>query len=1289
MGTTAYFIQGSKADERKGRDFQRSHIWGTDLKTEARFYNPKDARVVFLGDVDYYLEEHEILSVADHSLLISTFQPGAAAAVEGDYCFTFHSENEVEYRVNGAATFRHLVWNYSGDTVCIEDRGWLLTERSYYNLDRKQVDQHHQLILLSPIAKIVVPTFLAYWAPTAERLKRLQVAKGDFARVEVFTSDGPMISTALLGQFASATVTAEIDGTIANQAALSKNEISISSVRSLSAELSTSDASILCRYHRQKWSYTPDSVVSVELGVHTYQYGGKDYEVDAKPLMSSFMSPLIDVAHTPLNTYSNEEAAVKYRIEKVATNPPTNDFIESCIKDFLIALVPVSGKGFPADHDLVYEKQSRPTQRRIVHDAVNRGDILIEEVIPNFLKAEGYESAKDPRIISTLEGKTKVEYSTFTYAVTDFIKECEWYGFGKKNVDLAQRVADICSMSQNVSETDLARFDGRHSAILVGLERAFMLRFFHPQFHVKLLELMEKLVNRRARMRLGKKYQSGFARLSGSPDTAVFNSLDNAFMGYLGLRKTRDISGVFLSHKEAWEQLQLKGIFAGDDGLLGDVDPVAFQEACDSVGQVLELTVRRRGDIVTFLARAYGPDVFYNDPNSCCDIRRQLGKLHITSGLPESVPASQKLAEKLMGYYLTDRHTPIIGDIVSVCLPVLRPNFREEAQLGFKGALGVASYHARDKMFEQYPNDYADWMYTFVEQQMPGFNLEMFFQWKELVEKTKDVNLMLNMPLCFDPEDRWQQVVKETLHVDGWPIEPKVTVLDSPVQVVSIPEKEKQEIEPVPFVHLPVSVSREMLADALKGVSFGRGKTRRPAAILCIDAAGENLDSLQSYIDDNIALLKRVRSWVASNLWGYGQAPVEIFDVIQCPVETLMQQQQTKSKKPKKAKPASTGAQTKTSSGSRPAKSQRSLDLGFAWDGYGVKASGSLKSRNNNTPNVGSFVTKSETIGTLVSPAPGQVGISVVHVFQPGLATQFPWLSTQASGYQRYRVHGARYTFVPSVGQYAVGGQMGRVALFFDYDVAASVPTNVDGLVNGKPSIFDKPSTAMTLELNPAFMQDAVKRGRLVRNSDLSSSLARRDFDAGKLVVGMDGFGASGPIGHVTVEYTVELLVPQPAPTVGELEISSMIDSFTITWTNLTFALVASGVGRYLGDASGAWAITPGNAGNVTLSGTTFSLSPGRYLVTWRMQCGDPTGGSTFQKVKTWMTFGSGGQTNPVGTTTVGGSAGANAIQASDCPWMVIAEGGETAQMLLDCSYTLLGVSPNVCQIVLTFMATS
>jgi hypothetical protein len=344
---------------------------------------------------------------------------------------------------------------------------------------------------------------------------------------------------------------------------------------------------------------------------------------------------------------------------------------------------------------------------------------------------------------ATYNPTVKMEYSRFCYSFTERVAKHGWYAFGKTPLAIAMRVAAIMVSALVALMTDLSRMDGRVSPGAREFERRAMMYAFHPKWHTELAGLLDKQSNLKAYGTFGTAYFSGSARGSGSAETAVMNTLLNAFMAYVAYRESGN------SPDDAYAQL---GIYGGDDGISTNLAPELYTKVCEAFGQKLTPEVKHRGDAgVNFLARYYSPEVWFGCQNSMCDVRRQLSKFHLTVALPSDITPMDKLVEKCRALVLTDPNTPIIGEFAQIVVKrmVTHPMTKSDV---LKDVVG--SYLAKGVTEgQQYPNNnVGDWMLDIVNLTCSDLDLDTFYCWLDFLEAYQNNGEFLQPPLMGRPE---------------------------------------------------------------------------------------------------------------------------------------------------------------------------------------------------------------------------------------------------------------------------------------------------------------------------------------------------------------------------------------------------------------------------------------------------------------------------------------------------------------------------------------------------------
>jgi len=742
IGRTPYYYQGSGSDQRSGRSYSRKYYWAKDLMAPATNLEPARSDILSMVDVDYYVDMEEMLMDRFQPYMLYTLVPSRAGKDAGDYGYRFMSSGKVEYHVSGGGRYNHELWNWDGDSVRVFRYLFgVPIGMACYAIERRQMDDDHQVVLLVPLYRTVNPfmTWIATGRLQARPLRRFNPVVDGFVRFYVSKPGGLEVVTGVTGEYSSSSVPAHVDSTIASVANTISGKLTLSTVKAKLDDGRPTDiknhrgAEVLLEFHlKRKPTIEQVSIVDT---VRRFQWvpKGAEPDTDAKPGMTAFMQPLLDGGFTPDVCEGNEKRFVDKRIKEIASKELHMDsFMLKCMDEFAAFVVPDPEMYSlnPVDVDEVYARQSKPSQQAILREAEHGTPIPVTQ---QFMKREAYGRVNDPRGISTINGVDKREYSRFIYAFTDtFMKRQKWYAFGKSPKEVAERVAEISEKAHKLFKTDFSRMDGRHSNVLTFLEKLVLLRAFHPSHHTHFLETFNRHNHLRARTKFGISYETMFQRLSGGADTSSSNTLDTAFIAYLTYRM------MTMEPKEAWELL---GIYGGDDGLSADMDPQVATRAAVRVGQVLDLEGVNRGELgVAFLARRYGPDVWYGDTNSCCDIKRQLSKFHLTVNLPSKVTPVRKLQEKSLAFAFTDANTPIIGEFVSKVLE-LHPHPKSE----FKNELGIWGVEMDAE--RQYPNSKAEWMEDIVSAELPDFNVALFREWLA----QSDGGTILSAPRFADP----------------------------------------------------------------------------------------------------------------------------------------------------------------------------------------------------------------------------------------------------------------------------------------------------------------------------------------------------------------------------------------------------------------------------------------------------------------------------------------------------------------------------------------------------------
>jgi hypothetical protein len=414
---------------------------------------------------------------------------------------------------------------------------------------------------------------------------------------------------------------------------------------------------------------------------------------------------------------------------------------------FMNYLVPFDKrhKGEPLDYDAILERQKKPSQ---VQDCEKAGFFCsIHNAVTSMPKKEAYGKPSDPRNITIFPPSKKIPYAAYLYAVMDYFKTLDCYAFGRTPKEIAMRVAAICSVSKMVVCQDIHRMDGHVNEFCRDIELMFCRYFFPLKYHDDIEMLHAQHFGNKVITSHGTKYDQEFDRGSGEMGTSVFNTLITLFIMFLSY--VNDGHDFPMAMKKVMELCTA----GGDDGVAGDVTPQSVVKAGRDVGFIVKAPYFNRGETgVNFLSRVFGDLVWQGDPNSMCSLRRQMEKFHLSADVP--ISAAQKLFEKSCSFLLTDRHTPIIGQL---CLKVV------ELCSGFVNTKTIKRFYDDFPEEDQYPNVFDDWMYDVADQELECdvFDYEL---WDEQLDAAKKVDDLLNMAPCHLEGREWK--------TDGFQIEP-------------------------------------------------------------------------------------------------------------------------------------------------------------------------------------------------------------------------------------------------------------------------------------------------------------------------------------------------------------------------------------------------------------------------------------------------------------------------------------------------------------------------------------
>lgn len=140
----------------------------------------------------------------------------------------------------------------------------------------------------------------------------------------------------------------------------------------------------------------------------------------------------------------------------------------------------------------------------------------------------------------------------------------------------------------------------------------------------------------------------------------------------------------------------------------------------------------------------------------------------------------------------------------------------------------------------------------------------------------------------------------------------------------------------------------------------------------------------------------------------------------------------------------------------------------------------------------------------------------------PGLSSTFPWLSSVADNYAKYRFRRLSFLFVPSTGTNTAG----RIALAFNVNAIQPAPPSKGGLFSITPN--DEEAVWAECAITKSnFTEDLfIRQFNLTNTSTTAGTGDLKTYDCGKLIVATDLGASTAAIGELYVSYEVELKDP-------------------------------------------------------------------------------------------------------------------------------------------------------------------
>lgn len=621
--------------------------------------------IVYVEDEDYHIDMpsflRDIASQKCHGVILYTFTPEHLAKTRDEYSYHYVGDGLWKLSTCGGTTYTKSLWNWNtSDLIVVDD----IAVQHVYTLDRKVIGTDRSLILIAPCGTNPGSSWTQNLGPMeilaspagAHTIHRFEYFKDGKAWTSIASSEHPLESHTM-------PLKALYD--VADRATRSsKTKIAItpSSIANTlerfgcTADEASAAASFLSLCLNAGWTLglMKDHgyyIAVYEEKPHSYYLG--PIPQDQKPSVHAVDAPILDRAAGPAR---GPEADLAFHKERVLdqTNNVTPPVKYVKFKNAFISHLGLHEQLTPYTFEEVFDKQAKPTQKA-KNTEYGVWDTKSGQWSA-FMKAESYVGKiAPPRQIASPASSHRVEYSKYTYPLYEHLKKFRWFGFSKTPTELADAVHTALAHADTVIPTDYSKWDGRHSRWLAWFELEILQRAFPQAEHKRIYSLWKHNYNLTMSTANVKGLTTQWHRPSGSPDTSVFNTLDNAFLAFCVIALEHGVDTAF-------ERL---GIYGGDDGLTPGVTEKMYYQVAKDFGLVLKAETLKTTGLVPFLGRYFVNPKFSTD--SVIDLKRCLSKLHLTT---DAIATKEEVyARKSLAFKWTDPKVPILRAFIQAYAP--------------------------------------------------------------------------------------------------------------------------------------------------------------------------------------------------------------------------------------------------------------------------------------------------------------------------------------------------------------------------------------------------------------------------------------------------------------------------------------------------------------------------------------------------------------------------------------------------------------------------------------------
>jgi hypothetical protein len=490
-----------------------------------------------------------------------------------------------------------------------------------------------------------------------------------------------------------------------------------------------------------------------------YTFKPDDYEVadDFKPAHDEYFKGCTRGAtYIPIKSKGNTAHSIKTRITDVKpTLPPITKKQQCLITEFLTQYKQEVKPTRITGYDEVLERQTRQIQIVSNDEALDilpwmwhKLTSITGKITKSFQKQEASVKPGDPRNITPMPAKVRLENSRISYPLSANMKKTKWYSFGMMPAEIARAVAAYVSdpRTETIGLGDYSRMDGTVNHRVRTFDLAFLYANFDRVDHDFIHEWYSHTYGNHVNAGWGEHYEQGDSQASGDPYTSCLNTARNAFIQFCCAR-------VDLSPKGAYENL---GLAAGDDSIQRNVKPESAVKVASDWGFVLKFVTKTRGQPIDYLSRLYSPAVWTGATDSISCPLRLISKFHV-SRLATKVPDYVIAFTKAQSVMANDHSTYLLSNWMR---KIIRQT-SVQARIWIKNA----SKGAKDELTCE--RQWASRVITTLDEDKPYYHGDASYQSEMELDVDWQIQMFINegfdvadmddfIQWCDDPETDWR-----------------------------------------------------------------------------------------------------------------------------------------------------------------------------------------------------------------------------------------------------------------------------------------------------------------------------------------------------------------------------------------------------------------------------------------------------------------------------------------------------------------------------------------------------